>query len=116
EPNSKQKAMYDKMSNLSGDSFDREFAKEMMAVHKKDIKEFERQQRRTTQPAPFQGDAADVAETFADRAVAERQHHDGEALSPRRRLPARGKPESLPRERQPGTPPRFSCPIDARFQ
>jgi putative membrane protein len=42
EPNSKQKAMYDKMSKLSGDSFDREFAKHMVADHKKDIKDYEK--------------------------------------------------------------------------
>ena len=30
------------ISNLSGDSFDCEFAKEMVADHKKDIKEFEK--------------------------------------------------------------------------
>jgi putative membrane protein len=41
-PNSKQKAMYDKMSKLSGDSFDREFAKHMVADHKKDIKDYEK--------------------------------------------------------------------------
>lgn len=43
EPNSKQKAMYDKMSKLSGDKFDREFAKHMVADHKKDIKDYEKQ-------------------------------------------------------------------------
>lgn len=42
EPNGKQKAMYDRMSKLSGDSFDREFAKHMVQDHKKDIKEYEK--------------------------------------------------------------------------
>ena len=46
EPNSKQKAMYDKMSKLSGDRFDREFAKHMVADHKKDIKEYEKEAKK----------------------------------------------------------------------
>ena len=43
EPNKKQKAMYDKMSKMSDNAFDREFAKDMVADHKKDIAEFEKQ-------------------------------------------------------------------------
>jgi putative membrane protein len=46
EPNSKQKAMYDKMSKLSGDKFDREFAKHMVTDHKKDIKEYEKEAKK----------------------------------------------------------------------
>jgi len=41
EPNAKQKEVYDKLSKLSGDAFDREFAKEMVEDHQKDIKEYE---------------------------------------------------------------------------
>jgi putative membrane protein len=43
EPNTKQKAMYDKLSKLSGNAFDREFIKMMVDDHKKDIKEFEKE-------------------------------------------------------------------------
>jgi putative membrane protein len=43
EPNSKQKAMYDRMSKLSGANFDREFAKHMVDDHKKDIKAYEKE-------------------------------------------------------------------------
>src|ERR1700738_4096193 len=43
ELNAKQKAAYDKLSKLSGATFDRAFAKEMVADHKKDIKEFEKE-------------------------------------------------------------------------
>ncbi len=46
EPNSKQKAMYDKMSKLSGDRFDREFAKHMVTDHKKDIKDYEKEAKK----------------------------------------------------------------------
>src|SRR5262249_10769252 len=40
EPNSKQKADYDRLSKLSGGKFDREFVNHMVMDHKKDIKEF----------------------------------------------------------------------------
>jgi putative membrane protein len=53
EPNSKQKAMYDKMSKLSGDNFDREFAKEMVPDHKKDIKEFEKAAKKNDAAGSF---------------------------------------------------------------
>jgi putative membrane protein len=43
EPNAKQKAMYDKLSKLSGPAFDREFAKMMVDDHKKDIKDFDKE-------------------------------------------------------------------------
>jgi putative membrane protein len=42
EPNKKQKAMHDKMSKMSGAAFDRQFAKEMVDDHKKDIREYEK--------------------------------------------------------------------------
>jgi putative membrane protein len=45
-PNSKQKATYDRMSKLSGDRFDRDFAKHMVADHKKDIKEYEKEAKK----------------------------------------------------------------------
>lgn len=40
-PNSQQKAKYDRMSKLSGAKFDQAFMKDMVADHKKDIKEYE---------------------------------------------------------------------------
>ena len=42
-PNAEQKKMYDKLSKLSGDRFDREFARAMTSDHKKDIREFEKE-------------------------------------------------------------------------
>jgi len=45
-PNSKQKAMYDRMSKMSGQNFDREFAKHMVEDHKKDIKEYEKEAKK----------------------------------------------------------------------
>jgi putative membrane protein len=46
EPNRKQKADYDRMAKLNGAQFDREFAKHMVADHKKDIREYEKQAKK----------------------------------------------------------------------
>lgn len=43
EPDSKQKAMMDRLSKLSGAEFDREYMKAMVKDHKEDISLFERQ-------------------------------------------------------------------------
>jgi putative membrane protein len=43
EPNAEQKKMYDKLSKLSGQQFDRQFAKDMVADHKKDIAKFQKE-------------------------------------------------------------------------
>jgi putative membrane protein len=49
EPSKKQKADYDRMSKMSGDKFDREFVKHMVADHKKDIKEYQQEAKKTTE-------------------------------------------------------------------
>jgi putative membrane protein len=41
EPSKKQKADYAKMSKLSGDAFDKQFARHMVMDHKKDIREYQ---------------------------------------------------------------------------
>jgi len=51
EPSSKQKAMYDKMSKLTGAAFDKAFAKDMVADHKKDIAAFQKEARKKNDPA-----------------------------------------------------------------
>jgi putative membrane protein len=43
EPNKKQKADYERMSKLSGAKFDRAFVTHMVADHKKDIKEYQKE-------------------------------------------------------------------------
>jgi putative membrane protein len=47
EPNRKQKAGYDRMSNLSGAKFDIEFARHMVADHKKDISEYDKEAKKS---------------------------------------------------------------------
>jgi putative membrane protein len=51
EPNAEQRALYDKLSKLSGSAFDREFARMMVSDHKKDIKEFKTEAERKNDPA-----------------------------------------------------------------
>jgi putative membrane protein len=45
-PNSKQKADYDRMSKLSGAKFDQEFIKHMVADHKKDIRDYDKEAKK----------------------------------------------------------------------
>jgi putative membrane protein len=52
-PNSKQKADYDHMSKLSGASFDTAFAKHMVADHQKDIKEYEKEAKKSDAAATY---------------------------------------------------------------
>jgi putative membrane protein len=47
EPNRKQKADYDRMSKLSGAKFDIEFARHMVADHKKDISEYDKEAKKS---------------------------------------------------------------------
>ena len=49
--NKKQQAVYDKLSKLSGEKFDRRFAKAMVKDHKKDIREFEKEAKKKNDPA-----------------------------------------------------------------
>jgi putative membrane protein len=51
EPGKKQKAVYDRLAKLSGDNFDREFAKAMVEDHKNDIREFEKEAKKKNDPA-----------------------------------------------------------------
>jgi putative membrane protein len=50
EPSKKQKADYDRMSKMSGDKFDKAFIKHMVMDHKKDIKEFQKEAKKTNAP------------------------------------------------------------------
>jgi len=81
EPNSKQKAMYEKISKLSGDSFDRAFAKEMVADHKKDIKEYEKEAKKNDAAGAYAKETLPtLQQAFGDGAVAERRDAEREPL------------------------------------
>ena len=50
EPNAKQKALYEKMSKLSGAAFDQQFAKEMVQDHKQDIQKYQQAAKKQNDP------------------------------------------------------------------
>jgi putative membrane protein len=50
------KKEFDRLSKLNGEAFDKEFAKHMVADHKKDIAEFEAQAKSTDDVASFAKD------------------------------------------------------------
>ena len=82
EPNAKQKAAYDKLSKLSGEAFDRAFAKEMVADHKKDIKEFEKEAKKKDDPAAqFASDTLPVLHKHLDMAQNLERNKTGQARS-----------------------------------
>jgi putative membrane protein len=69
DPNKQQKAMYDKLSKLSGKAFDREFAKAMVEYHKKDIKEFDKETKSSNQQvAQFAKDTLPTLQKHLDAA------------------------------------------------
>src|SRR3954453_20871069 len=51
EPNKQQKAVYDRMSKLSGDAFYRQFVKHMVDDHKKDVAEYQKEAKQRNDPA-----------------------------------------------------------------
>jgi putative membrane protein len=50
EPNKVQKAMHDKLSKLSGNAFDKQFATEMVSDHKKDIQKYQQAAKKKNDP------------------------------------------------------------------
>jgi putative membrane protein len=53
QPNAKQKAEHDRMSKLTGTRFDSEFARMMVADHKKDISEFQKEAKKNDAAGSF---------------------------------------------------------------
>jgi putative membrane protein len=56
EPSKKQKADYDKLSKLSGDAFDKQFARHMVMDHKKDISEYQADSKKKDPTASYASD------------------------------------------------------------
>jgi len=57
QPSKAQKATYDKLSRLSGAAFDRQFAREMVEDHKKDISKFQREAQKKNEVGDFANQA-----------------------------------------------------------
>jgi putative membrane protein len=55
EPSSQQKAIYDKLSKLSGPAFDRQFAMAMMKDHKEDVAKFLKMAKQKNAVGEFAG-------------------------------------------------------------
>jgi putative membrane protein len=53
EPNATQKAMYDRLSKISGEKFDSLFVREMVSDHKKDIGKYEKEAKSKSPLADF---------------------------------------------------------------
>jgi putative membrane protein len=53
EPNAAQKAMYDRLSKISGEKFDSLFVREMVSDHKKDIGKYEKEAKSKSPLADF---------------------------------------------------------------
>ncbi len=53
QPSSKQQAIYDRLSKLSGPQFDRQFAQAMVKDHKQDISEFQKQAKKSDPAGQF---------------------------------------------------------------
>lgn len=53
EPNKKQKAEYAKLSKLSGEAFDKQFATHMVMDHKKDIKQYQTDSKKKDPTAEY---------------------------------------------------------------
>jgi putative membrane protein len=56
EPSKKQQADYDKLSKLSGDAFDKQFARHMVMDHKKDISEYKADSKKKDPTASYASD------------------------------------------------------------
>lgn len=69
EPSKQQKAESDKLSKVSGKAFDRQFARAMVADHKKAIKEFEKESKSSNeQVAQFAKDTLPTLQKHLDTA------------------------------------------------
>jgi len=64
EPNKMQQHTYDKLSKLSGDSFDKEFAKDMVDDHQKDVQKYEMAAKKS-----------DAAGTYAQQTLPKLREH-----------------------------------------
>ena len=60
--------MYDRMSKLSGENFDRQFAKDMVEDHKKDIKAYEKEAKKNDAAGAYAKEALPTLHKHLDTA------------------------------------------------
>ena len=68
EPSSKQKKDYDRMSKMTGAKFDQQFVKDMIADHKKDIREYEKEASKNDAAGSYAKDALPTLRKHLDSA------------------------------------------------
>jgi putative membrane protein len=68
EPSKKQQADYDKLSKLSGEAFDKQFAKHMVMDHKKDISEYKADSKKKDPTASYASDTLPTLQKHLDTA------------------------------------------------
>ena len=67
-PDAKQKADYDKMAKLSGERFDRDFARHMVADHEKDIAEYKKEAKQADAAGDYAKGQIDTLQKHLDAA------------------------------------------------
>lgn len=84
EPSKKQKADHDKMAKMTGEKFDRAFAKHMVKDHKKDIKDYEKAAKSKEQAvSSYASDTLPVLKKHLDQAQSLEKSVKGGRLSAR---------------------------------
>lgn len=67
-PNAKQKADYDKMAKMTGESFDRGFARHMVADHEKDLADYRKEAKQADAAGEYAKGQIDVLQKHFDSA------------------------------------------------
>jgi putative membrane protein len=68
KPTSKQKQAYDRMSKMTGAKFDEQFAKDSVADHRKDIREFEKESKKNDAAGNFAKETLPTLQKHLDTA------------------------------------------------
>ncbi|CCD85383.1 conserved protein of unknown function [Bradyrhizobium sp. ORS 285] len=68
EPNKQQQAIYNKLEGMSGDRFDRAFAKAMVSDHEKDIKKYQKEAAANSPLSDFAQQTVPVLQKHLDMA------------------------------------------------
>jgi putative membrane protein len=68
EPPKAKRAVYDKLSKLSGDAFDRQFVQSMIADHKKDIAEYQKEAKRQDAAGSYASESLPVLQKHLETA------------------------------------------------
>jgi predicted outer membrane protein len=68
EPSARQKALYEKMSKMTGAQFDRSFAKDMVEDHEKDLADYKKEARQNDAAGQYAAGEIDTLQKHLDTA------------------------------------------------